>query len=213
MARSGYDWVCLDSQHGAFTPDSVVSAAVGLCGAVDIPVFVRAAGSGAAEIGRLLDVGVAGVIVPTVESADQAREIVRAVRYPPSGNRSWGPLDALLGRPASAPPQCHVMVETRAGLDDLDAIARVEGLAGVFVGPFDLSSSLGLPIDDLIAATGRGDPLPRVVAACDAGGVTPGIFAGEAGRAAALQKIGFRMVATGLDAVLLRDGAVANAEA
>src|SRR5262245_21815479 len=140
VAGAGYgaEWIGIDIQHGDLdSADVAPLARVSL-----VPVLVRLASHDEAQLARVLDAGVDGVIVPAVESAGQARELVQAAYFPPRGRRSRGLARAsLLGRRYQ--PPLLPMVETQAGLDALDHILRVDGVDGVFVGPYDLASSLG----------------------------------------------------------------------
>ena len=112
---------------------------------------MRVSGNNLPEINKVLDAGAMGVIVPLVNTAEQAAAAVSACLYPPDGTRSYGPTRAMLyggrGHPAEANGQiaCIVMIETQEGLDNLEAILATPGLGGVYVGPSDLALSLGLP--------------------------------------------------------------------
>ena len=212
LARSGVDWVLLDAQHGEHDDRSLRECLRG-GGDGAAPLLVRPGRLDVQEIGRALDAGAAGVVVPMVSSAEQARTAARACRYSPAGERSWGPHALLTGRSPVPPARadagvlCAVMVETRAGLADVEAIAAVEGVDVVLVGPFDLSLELGTDVDALLAADAPDDPLPTVVRACAAGGAVPGAFGAGAGRAARLRDLGFRFVAATTDTELLAAGA------
>lgn len=214
IARSGVDWLCLDAQHGAFD-DSAVIATLRAAAVLEErpPVAVRVAELSDALIGRALDAGADVVIVPMVETVAQAEAAVRAAHYPPVGRRSWGPMAGLWGAgsptPAEARPELWVMIETRAGLDAVEGILAVPGVAGVFVGPFDLAIALGVALPDLIAADGSGDPLPAIVAAARRSGVRAGAFAGDPERAERLRALGVDVVAVVTDQALIALGAAA----
>jgi 4-hydroxy-2-oxoheptanedioate aldolase len=137
LARTGPDYVVLDLQHGALGETDLpgVTAAVAATGAVPL---VRTRSAQFADIGRPLDLGAQGVFVPNVRGADHVREVVAACRYAPIGTRSAGRLSG--GAPD---PLIMIVLETREALDDLDAVLAVEGLDGIYVGPTDLSLSLG----------------------------------------------------------------------
>jgi len=107
-----------------------------------VPVLVRLASHDEAQLARVLDAGVDGVIVPAVESAAQAGRLVQAACFPPRGRRSQGLARAALLGPRDQ-PLLLPMVETRAGLDHLDDILGVDGVDGIFLGPYDLTLSLG----------------------------------------------------------------------
>lgn len=210
-ARPG--WVVLDAQHGAWTDRSITDALVPL--ATDVPVWVRLADDRASGIGRALDAGAVGVVVPLVESAEQAAAAAAACRYPPTGRRSYGPMQGLVGRSApstadaDAAVRCAVMVETAAGLERVAGIAAAPGVDMVFVGPNDLSLSLGTTLDALLADDDEGAPLPRVVAACRAAGVRAGAYGGGAARAQQLFDLGFTDVVVATDTGLLSSAAEA----
>jgi 4-hydroxy-2-oxoheptanedioate aldolase len=134
----GAEWIGIDVQHG----DLGMADVAPLARVSPVPVLVRLASHDEAQLGRVLDTGVDGVIVPAVESADQARQLVQAACFPPRGRRSKGLARvSLLGRRDQ--PLLLPMVETRAGLDALDDILGVDGVDGTFLGPYDLSLSLG----------------------------------------------------------------------
>src|SRR3954463_5151627 len=128
LARTGVDFVVVDLQHGALAEAELpgVAAAISAAGAVPL---VRARSSSFADVGRPLDLGARGVIVPNVRDADHAREVVAACRYAPAGGRSIGRLTGDADDPVVV-----VMVELASALDDLDAVLAVEGVDGVYVG-------------------------------------------------------------------------------
>jgi 4-hydroxy-2-oxoheptanedioate aldolase len=207
LAAAAPGWLVLDAQHGTWS-DGTLAAVLPLLD-TPVPVWVRLADDRAAGIGRALDAGAAGVIVPMVDSATQAAAAVRACRYPPLGQRSWGPAAPLVGRPAVPPVEanqavrCAVMVETATALAAVDAIAATPGVDMVFVGPFDLALALGRTVDDLLADDASDAPLPAVVAACRDAGVRTGAFAGDQARAERLVALGFTDVVVATDAGLL----------
>lgn len=200
-------WIGLDAQHG-FYDDQSIRDTLHAVTAADILVRVRSLDAG--EIGRALDAGARGVVVPMIESAETAARAAAAVRYPPVGSRSWGPFAPYWGRAevgveeANRQVVCGVMVETRAGLDHVDEIAATPGVDMIFVGPYDLALSLGTPLDALIA--GDKGELQSVVSACRARDVIPGVYAGSPARARQLAALGFEVVAARSDRDLLIDG-------
>ena len=136
----GAEWIGIDIQHG----DLDIGDVAPLARVSPVPVLVRLASHDEAQLARVLDAGVDGVIVPAVESAAQAEALVRAAYFPPRGRRSAGLARvSLLGRRDQ--PLLLPMVETRAGLDHLDDILGVDGVDGIFLGPYDLALSLGQP--------------------------------------------------------------------
>ncbi|NAZ74565.1 aldolase [Kineococcus sp. T13] len=208
-AAAGVDWICLDAQHGEHDDASVREVCTLLAGS-GVPVHVRPPANDAAWIGRALDAGAAGVVVPLVEDAGEAAAAVAACRYPPHGRRSWGPLGGAYGRAVpsarEARARCAVMVETAGALERVEAIAAVDGLDEVFVGPFDLSLSLGRDVEELVADPAPDAPLRRVVAACRRAGVVAGAFGVAPGHTRALLALGFTSVAYASDVSALGEG-------
>jgi 4-hydroxy-2-oxoheptanedioate aldolase len=197
LARSGADYVVVDLQHGASTEAELpgITAAVTAAGAVPL---VRTRSPSFADVGRPLDLGAHGVIVPNVRDADHAREVVAAVRYAPAGGRSIGRLSGGVDRPLVL-----VMVEAASALDDLDAVLAVEGIDGVYVGPGDLSLSLGLTGDEHRSEL-RG-VLSSIIARAGAAGVPVGVHAYSGDDAAGFAAEGATIVTVAVDAVSLGD--------
>ena len=212
LSRSGAAWVVLDAQHGTYD-DAAIRRTLAELGTLPVPVFVRVLDDSAALIGRALDAGASGIIVPMVDSPEQARRAADACRYPPHGQRSWGPATALVGRPtpdastADGVVLCAVMVETAAAVACVDEIAATAGVDMVFVGPFDLALALGRDIDELLGDQTADSPLALVVAACARSGIRSGAFAGAPGRADRLAQLGFTDLAVMTDAALLASAA------
>jgi 4-hydroxy-2-oxoheptanedioate aldolase len=174
---------------------------------------VRVAANDAAVIGKSLDAGAIGVIVPMVNTVAQARAAVAACRFPPLGDRSYGAGRLGLVTPGFSPAvanelvACFVMVETVEAVENIDEIVAVPGVDGVFVGPVDLAISAGMP-----ATVDNTDPafvgwLETVVAACERAGVVPGIFGGPAAVVRRFRDLGFRLIATAPDTALVQGGA------
>ena len=140
LAAAGVDYVVVDLQHGGATEHDLpgLTSAIRLAGATPIG---RVRHAHPADIGRALDLGCEGVIVPNVNSAAQAREAAGACRYPPAGYRSGG------GAMAGGEPFCIIMVESTQALADLYATLAEDGVDGIYVGPRDLSYSLGCELD------------------------------------------------------------------
>lgn len=208
LERAGFDWMGVDAQHGHFD-DAAVRGLFALRHAPAVPVLVRVAANDPTLIGRALDAGADGVVVPLVQDAAQAEAAVAAAHYPPRGARSWGPLPGSrdAADAAAAPrPLCAVMVETAPAVAGVRAIAAVPDLDMVFVGPFDLALALGRDVDELLADTSEDAPLPTIVRACREAGVLAGAYAGTPGRAAALRAQGFSWIAVTTDTGVLRLG-------
>ena len=171
MSRAGFDYVCIDMQHGF----ADYSDALAMLAAIDLgtatPV-VRVPWNEQGIIGRVLDAGALGVIIPMVNSREEAEAAVRSCRYAPEGSRSFGPTRvALRDGPgyfagANQAVKCIPMVETVAALENLDDIVSTPGVDAVYVGPADLSVSLGLPPGNNDGETSFDDALAAIVAAC-----------------------------------------------
>jgi 4-hydroxy-2-oxoheptanedioate aldolase len=212
IARAGFDWVCIDTQHGLAGYEAMV-AMLQAMQVVPVPVLVRVTSNDAGQIGRALDAGAAGVIVPLVESAADALRAIRACRYAPAGSRSWGPIRAALDRPDYTPRSaddeviCTIQLETRAGVANADEILATPGIDAVYVGPNDLAISHALDP--------TGDPtqpehiaaIETILDACVRNGVTPGIHCGTVAIARHWIDRGFRMVNVASDALFMRRAA------
>jgi 4-hydroxy-2-oxoheptanedioate aldolase len=211
IAQNGFAWLGLDAQHGAFDDATLLATMPALAAvAPQVPVAVRVAEGSDAAIGRALDLGADIVIVPMIETVEQAEHAVRAAHYPPRGRRSWGPMAGLWGGSApsavAADPEVWVMLETPEGLRAAEEILAVPGVSAVFVGPFDLSIGLGIELDVLLHDDGA---LPAIVAAARRAGKHTGAFAGDLARAERLRALGFDRVAVVTDGTLLAHGAAA----
>jgi 4-hydroxy-2-oxoheptanedioate aldolase len=205
-AGSGADYVVVDQQHGGAGTETMTGMLAAIAAGGALPL-VRVGSHDPWVIGHALDLGAAGVIVPLVNSADEAAAVVAACRYAPEGVRSWGRL-----RPGGEEPLCLVMCETRAGLEAVEAIAAVPGLGGVYVGPSDLSLSLGLDVRGRLEHAEVRAAAERVRDVCAAAGIVAGLHCLEATDAAEFSAAGFPMVTAGGDLALLR-GALATAVA
>ncbi|MEW6635248.1 MAG: aldolase/citrate lyase family protein [Actinomycetota bacterium] len=208
LAAAGPDYVCVDLQHGLAGHDSMVPmlAAVGAAGAAPI---ARVLANDAAGITKVLDAGTLGVIVPLVESAEEAARAVAACRYPPRGNRSYGPVRASVMLGSKEPEEldrdvlCFVMVETREGLENIEEIAATPGLDGIYIGPSDLALSLGLPPTLEIEHPEHAAAVERIKKACRGAGIAAGIHSGSGEWARRHAEAGFDMVTVATDATLL----------
>jgi 4-hydroxy-2-oxoheptanedioate aldolase len=205
-AASGADYVVVDQQHGGAGPETMTGMLAAIAAGGALPL-VRVGSHDPWVIGHALDLGAAGVIVPLVNSADEAAAAVAACRYAPEGVRSWGRL-----RPGGEEPLCLVMCETRAGLEAVEAIAAVPGLGGIYVGPSDLSLSLGLQPTHRLKHPPVLAAMERVRTACTGAGIVAGLHCVAAEDAARFAAAGFPMVTAGGDLALLR-GALAVAVA
>lgn len=175
-----FDYLCLDLQHGLIDYSHVVPALQAQQRSKSIPI-ARAPWNEPGIIGKVLDAGVMGVIIPMVNTVAEAEQAVAACRYAPEGSRSYGPARAAgaLGgnyfEDANQQVACIPMIETTTALENLDDIVKVEGIDAIYVGPADLGISLGLGPGSDNADPAFQDALSRIVAACKANGIAPGI--------------------------------------
>ena len=214
VARSGADIVCIDVEHGLLGWDGALPAVVTLS-AAQVPLVVRVPSHDPVTIMKALDAGAGGVIVPHVESADQAAAAASACRYPPEGRRSWGPTRASLLSPgdtftANRAVACIAMVETDAAIARADEIAQTPGIDAVIVGSNDLALDL-LDADGSVAAVKESAEFERrlesVASACREAGVVAGAPILPSVSADRLRDLGFDLLIGASDAALLRDAA------
>jgi 4-hydroxy-2-oxoheptanedioate aldolase len=195
LARTGADFVVLDLQHGAVGESDLPGVTAAVVAAGSVPL-VRTRSPHPADVGRPLDLGAHGVVVPSVRDAGHARDVVASCRYGPVGTRSIGRLSG-----GSDEPLVVLMVETAGALDDLDAILAIEGLDGVYVGPGDLSLSLGRA-DEGSRDHVRG-VVSSIVARAVAAGVPVGVHAFSGSEAAAYAAEGATIVTAAMDTTSL----------
>jgi 4-hydroxy-2-oxoheptanedioate aldolase len=210
IGRAGPDWALLDMQHGAVDAGNLLS----LIQALEVgggQAMVRVAQNDPPLIMRALDLGAIGVVVPMVSTPEQARAAAQACRYPPAGNRSFGPVRGCYDlETASTSVTCLVMIETAQGLANLDGIAATPGVDGLFVGPMDLGLALG-DAEHATAAEGPvADAVRTVVAAAERHGVIAGVAGFGAAHAESLLAIGARLVTLGSDVGYLKAGLAAD---
>ena len=150
MSKLGFDWVCIDMQHGLIDYTDLVNMLPAISNS-DATPLVRVPWNEPYEIMKALDAGAYGVIIPMVNNRKEAEQAVMACRYPPLGNRSFGPIRGALyggrGYALEANDQiaCIAMIETAEGIANADEIMSTSGLNGIYIGPADLALSMGLP--------------------------------------------------------------------
>lgn len=212
-AGAGFDWLLFDGEHA---PNDIPGLLAQLQAVAPYPVhaIARPPVGDTPLLKQYLDIGFQTLLAPFVETPEQAVDLVRAVRYPPHGARGvgaglaraarWNRIEGYLDR-ADAEICLLVQIETRLGLKNLDAIARVDGVDGVFVGPADLSAALGHRGQpghpDMIAVIENA--IGRIIAA----GKAPGILATDPAFAARCAALGCRFIGVGTDVGLLSRGA------
>jgi 4-hydroxy-2-oxoheptanedioate aldolase len=213
--RAGYDWLLVDLEHGAGT-EADLTAVLMAIETTGVATLVRPQSGERLRIGRALDLGSGGIMVPRLESAAEAQQAVTYLRYPPAGVRGV----ALRARGAGLGSVAHadvskindrivgiVQIESVGALREADAIAATDGVDVLFVGPADLTHSLGVPgqfgSKVYLAA------LESVVAACRAHGKSPGILLYDLAVVPRHLELGFRFVGIGADGALVASGAKA----
>ncbi|GAA3708653.1 aldolase/citrate lyase family protein [Microlunatus aurantiacus] len=218
LAGVGYDYVVLDAQHGELDGRAQTAALIAVDAAAGASGLVRVEANHATPIGRALDAGAAGVIVPLVNSAEDAAAAVAASRYPPAGIRSFGPLRSDL-RIGPAPTEANAtvlvlaMIETSAGLHAVEEIAATPGLDGIYIGPSDLALGVGAAYpgdpaaDDALAAA-----LVLIREACEAAGIIAGIHTPSGEVAAQRLAEGFTLVTVAHDVGHLVSAAATHLE-
>lgn len=212
MLNAGCDGVVIDCQHGMV--DALgVDAGIQTAAACAKPALVRVALGDVGGAARYLDWGAAGVIVPMVNSAEDARALVKELKYAPLGARSYGPIRAaaLAGLTSAAYfakangfTLLFAMIETKAGLAAVDEILAVEGIDGVLVGPNDLCIALtdGAVVDALHPAVDAA--LDTIAAAAKKAGKLAAAFCTSGARAGALAKRGYQLVSLPTEPMMLR---------
>jgi 4-hydroxy-2-oxoheptanedioate aldolase len=212
LAGAGFDWLLLDTEHSPNELPMVLSQLQAAAGGTAHPI-VRPAWNDAVLIKRFLDAGVQTFLVPYVQNEEEARQAVAATRYPPRGIRGFAGTTraSRFGRVKDYHTRCEkeicvlVQVETRVALGNLEAIAKVEGVDGVFIGPGDLSADLGylgqLTHPEMTAVID--DTIGRIKAA----GSIPGILINDEALARRYIDAGCLFTAVGGDVGILARGA------
>ena len=206
LSGSGYDWFFIDAEHGTFSTEDIQNV---VRGAGDTPCLVRLASSDSLSVKKALDVGAAGIIAPMVNSVETAEEIVSAAKYSPEGTRGVG-----LGRAQRygfgfneylETSNDNVIVILQAehidAVDNIDSIAKVTGVDGVLLGPYDLSASMGL-IGQIDHPSVQ-NAIARVEASCKANNKSLGIFGVSADAVRPFIERGFNLIVAGVDTVML----------
>jgi 4-hydroxy-2-oxoheptanedioate aldolase len=218
IAREGFAAVTIDMQHGLWDISQTVAAIAAIRQGGGAPV-VRVPLADFATASRALDFGAEGIISPMINTPADARAFVAATKYPPLGERSWGPHRAtMLGEIADQKVYLKdgnevtftlAMIETRTALDNVVAIAQTPGIDGLFLGPSDLSIALshGASVDPLSGDVDR--ELERIAEAARKADKILGAYCHTAERAVTLAKRGVRFLAVGSDLGFLRAGTAA----
>jgi 4-hydroxy-2-oxoheptanedioate aldolase len=205
---TGVDYVCIDRQHGMIGYETMLAMLQAVTNSGEAVPIVRVTQNSPAEIMQVLDAGALGVIVPFVNTTEEAARAVAACRFPPEGIRSYGPVRAahVLGsndpEPVSQEVLCIAMIETREGLENVEEIAATPGLDAIYIGPADLALSLGLH-----PASGAQDPvhrraIERIRDACQTAGIAAGMHCSSGAEAGEYAQRGFDMITAAVDSSL-----------
>lgn len=214
MAGAGFDFLCVDVEHSAVDlPQTQALFQAARSGNPACHTIVRLHGVDYSLVKRYLDIGAGGVIAPLVNTPEQAEQLILATKYPPVGNRGVGFCRAnnyglnlkQHFEHANDDIMVAVQIEHHEGVDNIDAILKVKGVDAVFIGPYDLSASLGVTaqFDHPIYLEARN----KVLDACDRYGIIPGIHVVQPEPIELLQRVkeGYRLLAYSLDITMLMD--------
>jgi 4-hydroxy-2-oxoheptanedioate aldolase len=213
VARAGFDWVIIDLEHGAGTEADLLASLLAVS-TTPTSALVRPQSAERIRIGRALDHGAHGLMIPRIDVPEQAREAISFMRFPPDGVRGL----ALSTRGAGLTERTHaevrginehlvgiIQIESPSAVAHADEIAAIDGVDVLFVGPADLSHSLGIPGQfdhpDYLAA------VERTVAAAEAHGKATGILLRDPGALPRHLDLGFRFIGIGADGAFIADGA------
>lgn len=211
-ARAGFDWVIVDLEHGMATESEVLGQLAAIQ-ATDCAALVRVISAERMRVGRVLDLGADGVMIPRLETVDEAAETVSWMRFPPAGIRGVAAITRGAGFMTVAHPDIHTInerilgvfqVESPAAVAAADAMAAIDGVDVLFVGPADLSHAMGIPGQfqhpEFVAA------LDHVAAAAAAHGKAAGILLAGTAEVAAYLARGYRFLGIGSDVLLVANG-------
>jgi 2-keto-3-deoxy-L-rhamnonate aldolase RhmA len=210
LSNLGLDWINFDTQHGALNIQTAAAMIQAMSYSQTVP-FVRVPSNDLAAINKALDFGACGVIVPLVNSREDAEKAIRSSRYAPKGTRSWGQRVAFRDPDYSTTADAEIMVipqiETELALHNLEEIVCTDGVEAVFCGPYDLSMSLGIFCQfdnpEFVKA------LELIVSTCQAHDVAPGLLA-PIGSTERSLRLGFKLISLGGDLPMLM-GSIAKA--
>ncbi len=216
LSQSGIDFLLLDRQHGSWGDDSTIAALSAMHGNPAVPM-ARVARNDYTLIGRLLDEGMMGIIVPMVDTPEQAKAAADACRFPPTGTRSWG-----WGRATAHGGDYSewiddqlfvaVQIESAQAVENVEAIMATPGVDGCWTGPSDLSFSLGFHPSQMDERDEHARALEKIIEACNNTGTIPGIAGRGIDDAQRRAEQGFRFIVATSDVGLLSQGAQTGLE-
>jgi 4-hydroxy-2-oxoheptanedioate aldolase len=219
LASSGFDHILVDQQHGSASASDLPALFMAIAAGGSVPL-TRVPVNDAMAIGRSLDLGALGIVVPMVNSREEAERAVAACRYAPGGIRSWGPIraGAVIGSTDPAEidhaPVLIVQVETEAAVDAVEAIAATPGIDAILIGPADLGLSLGMSPHgaqrSVSESVRHAAAVGRVREACDRAGIAAAMYCTDGACAGRHLDQGFRMINVVTDIALVRGAALAE---
>ncbi|RYC55214.1 hypothetical protein CHU98_g10996 [Xylaria longipes] len=215
LARTpGVDWVLVDCEHGNID-DAAMHEAVSAIASCAVSPIVRLPDMQGWMIKRALDAGAHGILIPLLRSAEEAKRIVAAAKFPPQGQRGFGspfamerfnPIPTMTEylQHANESLLTIVQIETQEALDVVEEIAAVPGIDVLFIGPFDLGNNIGCPVLDGVMKLELEQAIDRILAATNKAGKKAGFFASSGEQARKYADKGFHMVNAALDTTLLQ---------
>jgi 4-hydroxy-2-oxoheptanedioate aldolase len=214
LAHTGIDFLLLETQHGSWGADSAIAALLAMAGGRAVPM-ARVARNDYTLIGQLLDQGALGIVIPMVNTVEEARAAASACRLPPRGTRSWG-----VGRARVYGDEYFdriddevfvaVQLESVQAVENAEAILAVPGIDGCWVGPADLALSMGIHPRQMAGDERHARALERVVQACRNTGKIPGLACPSPEEARRRASEGFQFLTAGSDAGFMLAGARAG---
>ena len=213
-AATGPDFICVDTQHGV-SLTSLEASLFTTMAHYEVTSLVRVDSINPASIGRALDLGADGVVVPMVTSAEDAARAVSACRLSPGGSRSYGVQSRRIPPVADSPPVCWIQIETRNAMEKLSRIAAVEGVDGLYIGPADLGLALvGVPAANVESvfdgshshASEMSAAFKAISEACQDAGIQAGLHCGSGQAASIAAQHGFNVAAVAADLGLIGTG-------
>ena len=214
LSRTGIDFLQIDNQHGSYGPDSTLAALIAMEGGTATPI-ARVARNDYTMIGRLLDEGMLGIVVPMVHTVEDAKAAAAACRFPPVGTRSWGWSHASIygnDYPDWINDQIFlaVQIESAQAVENAEAIMAVPGVDGCWLGPSDLALSMGIHPRNRANDERHQRAVERVLQACRNTGKAPGYAADGPEEAVRLAQRGWQYLTSGSDSGFLLGGAQAG---
>lgn len=212
LAKGGFDYIIIDTEHGPFSVESTMDY-IRVAESNNITPFVRIGEITRPSVLRMLDIGAKGLIIPNIHNAEEVRELVRFAKFAPLGQRGYCPTrttcwgaDACIADAKSYMELCNEQTllfpqcETVGAYENIEEIVAIEGVAGIFVGPADLSIALGVPLD--FSSPKLKSAIMHVLEVCKKANKVSLIFAGSVDAAREWFALGFDSVCYSLDAAI-----------